>query len=581
MSPTLRRLLAYYRPYAGKLAIATLMMALASAIPGALVLLVEKVLDEVLIAQDARALAAMPFLVVGLYLANGLLGVGRAMITKSVAFSVVTTLRGELHAALLGLDAGWHQVRPLGERLTGLTQDVGQVEYLVSAYATAVQKPLTLLMLLASALYMDWQLTLIALVVLPFVALPIAHFGRRLRARAAESLEGLGQLTAVSQEHLAGLRTLQLLAAEPIAQARFERWNQELYSRQMALTLARLLPGPVVELIAALAVGGVIAFGGRRVFAGETSPGELIAFLVAMGLMNLPLKGLAEIVSLTQRALAGAERVFAVVDATPAVQGGALELHAQACALAWEGVSVDYGDGPVLEAVSLEVAPGERLALAGASGAGKTTLLSLLPRVRDPSAGRVTLNGEDVRRYTLTSLRRHVAVVPQEPWLFHASVAENLRLARPEASEPELRAACEAANAWGFVSELPSGLDTVLDEAGQRLSGGQRQRLCIARALLQDAPVLILDEATSALDAESERAVQEALERLMQGRTVLIIAHRRRTLEAAERVVVLSGGGVVQAGSHAALAAEGGEYGRLFGAPVMEDDAPHRGPEAP
>ncbi len=565
MNASLRALLTWYRPYAGRLAFATLLMALAAAIPGALVLLVEQVLDRVLIEQDELALAALPFAVGGLYLLNGLVGVGRAMITKSVAFDVVTRMRQALFDKMLALEPGWHQTRPLGERLSWLTQDVGQVQYLVSAWATLVQKPLTLLGLLISAFYMDWRLALAGTLALPLIVWPIQHFGRKLRRASRFSLDSLGELTSSAQESLTGVRTVQAFGAEGTRGQAFGELNRRQYRLILRQTLAQLLPGPVIELVAALGVGLVLAWGGQRVFAGELTAGELIAFLVAMGLMNLPLKGLSEINSLTQRALAGAERVFAVLDQTSSVRDGPEQLQAEACVLELDEVGFDYGDGPVLQRVSLRIEPGQTLALVGASGAGKSTLAALIPRFHDPSLGRVLVNGRDLRDFTVASLRRHVAVVGQEPWLLHASVLDNVRLGLPEASREQVEQACRDAFAHDFIQELPLGYDTLVDESGLRLSGGQRQRLCIARALLVDAPILVLDEATSALDRESEEAVQQALDRLRKGRTTLAIAHRLETIRDADQILVLQGGRVSQLGRHEELLAVPGEYRRLYG----------------
>ena len=562
---SMRRLLSYYRPYVPRLLLATAMMAVAAAGPTAVVLLVEQVLDRVLVQKDAAGLALLPFAIVALYALSGGLNVMRAVITRGVAFRVVTTLRSELFRALLGQEPGWHQRVPLGERLSWLSNDVGQVQYLVSAWATLVQKPLALAGLLAVALWMDWRLTCAALVVLPLVVVPISAFGRRMRTVAAQRLESLAALSTSAQQSLAGLRTVQAFGAEDSRAARFDADNEQQYRVQMQAVLAGLLPGPIIELIAALGVGLVLSYGGHRVFSEELQPGELVAFLVALGLMNVPLKQLSEVVSLTQRAMAGADRVFAVLDRPLPLTDGDVVLDADRIELAFEQMSFDYGDGPVLHGVTERIEAGQKVAVVGASGAGKSTLLSLVARFLDPSQGELLLNGRPARDYTLASLRGHIAQVGQDPFLFHASVLENLRLGRPDASRADVETACRAANAHDFVSALPKGYDAVVDETGLRLSGGQRQRLCIARALLMDAPLLLLDEATSALDSQSEALVQEALERLMQGRTVLMVAHRLSSITGADRILVLSDGRLVQAGPHQQLLDEGGEYGRLYG----------------
>jgi subfamily B ATP-binding cassette protein MsbA len=279
--------------------------------------------------------------------------------------------------------------------------------------------------------------------------------------------------------------------------------------------------------------------------------------------MNEPLKGLTLISSLLQRALASAEVVFALLDADPAIADtGTIEAVAPV-SITLEGVAYDYGDGAVVEGIDLVVEAGQRVAIVGASGSGKTTLLGLLPRLRDPTRGAVRWSGLDLRACTLASVRRQVAVVTQEPFLFDDTVAANIRFGRPGASDAEVIAAAEAANAAGFIAALPKGYETRIDELGMRLSGGQRQRICIARAVLRAAPVLLLDEATSNLDAESEALVQEALERLMRGRTTFVVAHRLSTVRDADLIVVLAGGRLVERGTHAALVAAGGEYARL------------------
>ena len=566
---TARRLLARFRPFAGRLALASALMALQAAVPGALVFLVQRVLDDVLIQKDARQLALMPGAVIGLYALGGALNVGRGLLTRSIAWDVITRLRDELFQHLLALDLAWHQRHPSGELLARITSDTSNIQYAVSGVVTAFQKPVTLVVLVGSAFYLNARLAAIALVLLPLVAWPIARFGAQLRAASLESNHNLARLSALAQESLAGVRVIKAFGVEARIGASFGGLNETQRQLQLRAFLAQLLPGPVIELIAAIGVGAVVWFGGQDVFSGALSPGALIAFLVALGLLNDPLKGISQIHSLTQRALASAEVLFEILDTAPAVPDtGRVELDARQVAVRFQGVRFAYPSRPgepsreVLRGVDLELPAGRTVAVVGASGAGKSTLAALLPRFYDATGGGIFINGLDLRMVTLASLRRHIAVVSQDTFLFDGTVRQNVAMFGP-AGDAEVRAALATANALDFVDALPSGLDTGIDTLGARLSGGQRQRLCIARAVLQDAPLLILDEATSALDAESEASVAEALERLMKDRTVLAIAHRLSTVRNADEIVVIDEGQIVERGRHEALLAAGGVYARL------------------
>jgi subfamily B ATP-binding cassette protein MsbA len=401
--------------------------------------------------------------------------------------------------------------------------------------------------------------------VLPFVAIPIERFGRTLRASARSSLDNLAGLSASASETLTGMRVVQAMGGEPIRLARFDAENERQKELQMRTFLAQLLPGPVIELIAAIGVGLVIWFGGQQVLAGEIEPGALVAFLVALGLLNDPLKGIAQIHSLTQRALAGADAVFHTIDAQPRIEDhGTLELRHEPVEIAFEDVDFDYGEGPVLQGLSFRMERGRTVALVGASGSGKSTIAGLVTRFIDPTRGRVLANGKALPEYTLKSLRRQVGLVSQDTFLFDDTIRSNIAFGI-EATQPEIEAAARVANAHDFIAALPHGYDTRIDELGLRLSGGQRQRICIARAVLRDTPVLVLDEATSALDTESEALVQEALDRLRKDRTVLLIAHRLSTIRDADEILVLDGGRIVERGDHQALVALGGAYSRLVG----------------
>lgn len=563
MSPNTRRLLGYFAPYKLQLAAAIGMIVIHSAIPGVLVFLIEGVLDDVLIAKDQARLAMVPWALVGLFALNGVLTFGRGMLTRYIAWKVVTTLREELFACYLSQDIAWHQTQPVGELLARLSNDVTNIHYGVSGIVTAVQKPLTLIVLVSAAFYLNAKLALIGMVALPLVVLPIDRFGKRLRKTSRGALDNMASLTGSAAETLSGVRVVQSHNGEVHRQLVFAEENERYRRQKMDAFAALLLPGPVIEMIASVGVGAALWYGGQQVFTGQIQPGELVAFLFAMSQLNTPLKGLAEIQSLTQRALAGSEVVFAALDRTPSVPDeGREELRADRIHLTFEGVSFDYGDGPVLTDLQLDIPPGKTVALVGASGSGKSSAANLIPRFYDPTVGRILINGQDIRSFTLHSLRSHIALVSQEGFLFNDTVRDNIGFGR-DADEAEIRAAAKMAHAHDFISALPHGYDTRLDELGMRLSGGQRQRICIARAFLRNAPLLVLDEATSALDTASERLVQEALDRLSQHRTVLAIAHRLSTIRHADEIIVLSNGVVVERGRHEALVEQGGAYARL------------------
>ncbi|MEC8425008.1 MAG: ABC transporter ATP-binding protein, partial [Myxococcota bacterium] len=397
MSPT-RRLLGWFRPHRARLAVALALMLVHSAVPGALVLLVERVLDDVLIARDEAALRSVPLMLVGLYALNGGLGFARGMLTRSVAWSVVTDMRSALFASLLRQDISWHQKEANGALLARLTQDVDNVQYGVSGIVTAVQKPVTLVVLLGAAFTLDPVLTGLAVIGLPLVVWPIRTFGRRVRRATVAGLDSLAALSGVAGETFEGIRTVQRLGVEDMRQDVFDEENERHRRLRMRAFAARLLPSPVVELIAAIGASIVLWVGGRRVMEGHAEPGELIAFILALTLINAPLKGIAEINTLLQRALAGAQSVFRVLDRLPEVpDDGTRTLATRQAGLAFEGLRFDYGQGEVLRGIDLEVPAGRILAVVGASGAGKSTLASLVSRLHDATGGVVRIAGEDVR----------------------------------------------------------------------------------------------------------------------------------------------------------------------------------------
>ena len=569
-----RRVAAWLRPVAARLIVVLAVGAVQGLIPGAVALLVQRVLDGLMRGESAGAL---PALVVGTYALNGALGFARGMGARAVAWRVVTDVRQAVFAAMLAQEPAWHGERPTGARVARLTADVDALHMGVLGLVTAVQKPVSLVALVGVAAAMAPRLAVWAFVALPLVALPLVVFGRRLRAASKAALDSMGALGATAAESLQGVRVVQALGAEAARGAVFAAENERQRRLQLRAFAARLLPSPLIELVAATGVGLVLWAGAAEVQAGTLAPGALMAFLVALGLTHEPLKGLAEVQALWVRCLSAADTLGAILDRAPRVADtGRATLPEGALSLEFDGVQFDYGRGPVLDGLSLRVPAGATVGLAGASGAGKSTLVALALRFADPSRGAVRLGGVDLRDLPLRTARRAVAWVGQDAFLFDGSVRDNLRLAAPDARDAALWAALEDAQAADFVRARPGGLDAPVGPGGSALSGGQRQRICVARALLQDARVLVLDEATSALDPESEGAVQAALARLMAGRTVLVIAHRVATLAGADALAVLEGGRIAEAGPPAALAAAGGAFARVLAAEAARE-APVRG----
>jgi ATP-binding cassette, subfamily B, bacterial MsbA len=414
--------------------------------------------------------------------------------------------------------------------------------------------------------YQDWQLAMLAILIFPPAAYLIVHFGQRLRRLAKESQKSVARLNLLLQENFIGQRIVKAFAREHFEAQRFAGANEHFRQVQMRLRIIRGLSPPVMEFLGALGMAVIISYGGYRVIQGTTTPGTFFSFLAALLMLYAPIRGLGQAQNSLQEGLAAAQRVFALLDLEPSVMDRpqARVLAPLSRDIVYHRVSFSYGDEPVLRDIDFTVNKGEILALVGPSGAGKTTLLSLLPRFYEVTSGAILLDGVDIREVSLASLRAQIGVVTQQTILFNETVRYNVAYGRLEATEEDIIQALKAAHACDFVRALPQGLDTVIGEQGVRLSGGERQRLAIARALLKDPPILLLDEATSSLDSESEREVQQALDRLIEGRTTIVIAHRLSTVRHADRLVVLDHGQVVETGAHEELLQVDGLYKRLY-----------------
>jgi ABC transporter fused permease/ATP-binding protein len=532
------------------------------------------IVDGAVASRDAGTVRQAALLMGALAVVQGLAVAGRAWLFAMAGERGVKRVRERLFRSLVAQEVAFFDGQRTGDLTSRLGSDTASLQGLLSSHISmglrnVVQVIGGLVLLVVTSL----KLTAVMLAVVPAVAIGAVIYGRKIRALAKRYQDALAEAGHVAEESLSAIRTVRSFAAEEAEARRYGAAIEASYqlARTRMIATAAFMGAASAGVYAAIAV--VLGYGGLLVAAGELTAGTLTAFLVYTLLIAMGLGTLADIWAEAMRSLGAAERVLDLSDRVAAmpISGGRVLGQVEG-RVAFEGVRFRYPARPeaeVLQGIDLEVAPGEAVALVGPSGAGKSTLGSLLVRLYDPDGGRIALDGVDLRELDPAWLRRLVGVVSQEPVLFSTTIADNVRYGRPEASDAEVREAIRAANAEKFVLAFPDGLATKVGERGQQLSGGQKQRIAIARAILKDPRILLLDEATSALDAESEALVQEALARLMRGRTAVIIAHRLSTVVGADRVVVVDGGCIAEAGPHAALLAKGGVYARLVERQVL------------
>ncbi|MEQ9170178.1 MAG: ABC transporter ATP-binding protein [Rhodospirillales bacterium] len=546
--------------------------------------LMEPVVNDIFVNRDETMLMPVGLAVFAVFIVKGLANYGQATLMAYVGLRIVTDNQNRLFDKLSRMDVKFFQDSNTGGLISRFLVDINQMRSAVStAWVSLGKDAMTLIGLIGVTFYQDWQLALIAFFIFPAALLPIVKLGRRMRKVTANTQREMGLFTTLLEQTIQGIRVVKAYSMEAYERARVGVIVERVFKLTMKAERTRALSSPIMETLGGVAVGIVIFYGGYRVIHGNTDAGSFFSFITALLLAYEPMKRLANLNAALQQGLAGADRLFQMLDMEPAIREApdarALPTPVKG-AVEFRNVGFAYTpDRKTLDDLSLTVPAGKTVALVGPSGAGKSTILNLIPRFYDVAEGAVLVDGLDVRSLTFQSLRGAMALVSQEVTLFDDTVRANIAYGRAGATEDEIIEAARNAAAHDFIAALPDGYDTLVGEQGVKLSGGQRQRLAIARAMLKNAPILLLDEATSALDTESERQVQAALDALMTDRTTLVIAHRLSTVVRADLICVIVGGRVAEQGSHAELLARGGHYKHLYEL-QFAGDAPGNGPDA-
>ena len=529
--------------------------------------LVRDMIDTVLAGKDEQSLHFICISILWVFGIRLFFFYNQSYLMAYAGQNVIADLRADVFRHFQQLSLSFYEKRKTGEIMSYITNDVSALQtVLVENIIEMITESFVLFISIGAMIYLDWKLTLFTFSTFPVVVLVIDFFGRKIKRSGAQIQERFADITSVLQETITSARVIKSFVRENYEMKRFEQKN--VHNLQAGIKNSKELAAltPTIEFIAALGVTAIMWFGGREVINDEITAGSLIAFLMyAVNIAN-PIKRITRVYGNIQKAMAAAERVFAVLDIKSEVVDSA-----QACEVphikgqvTFENIEFSYdGTQKVINDFSFVGNPGQMIAIVGSSGAGKSTITNLLPRFYDVSAGAIYIDGCNIKNIKLTSLREQIGIVPQETTLFNGTVYDNILYGRLDASESDVHAAASAANADAFIRQLPQGYETMLGDRGLNLSGGQRQRIAIARAILKNPRILILDEATSALDTQSEQLVQEALDRLMQGRTSFVIAHRLSTIQRADVILVMDKGRLVERGSHEELLAQGGIYAQL------------------
>lgn len=571
-----KRLLSYLKPYKKLLMLSVFFMILVSLSNLVVPWIIKDVIDRVLENKDLGMLYIIIVVILVTFFIRALTTFGHRYLMGYIGQAVIMDIRNALYHHLQRLSIAYYDRRRTGDIMSNLTNDISALQTaIVTDFITLVQESAIFIGSFGSMIYLQWKLTVLCLIIVPLVSYVIKFFGKKLHNSGKDVQETLADVTSMLQETIQGVRIVRSFNRGAYEEKRFQKINKLSFTAAVRAIRQQSQMTPFVEFLAAIAVCTIIWYGGVSVIDGVMSTGELIAFLIyAINLAN-PTRRVAESVGNIQKSLAAADRVFSILDEQPEIQNrkDAKDIEVKAGRVEARHVSFSYEAGnPVLTDLNFVAEPGRTIALVGPSGSGKTTIANLLPRFYDVTGGGIYIDGMDIRESTISSLREHIGLVPQDTLLFNTTIKENILYGRLDATDEEVWRAVKAANAEKFIRGLPNGIETKVGDRGLVLSGGQRQRIAIARAILKDPAILILDEATSALDTESEKIVQDALEKLMVGRTSFVIAHRLSTVKNADQIFVLNNGHIEESGTHNELMREGGLYYELYTMSMKEPE---------